>query len=151
MRDDSQKQPNAYKHGIFGRTLIIPGEDPAEFETLYSELIQEWIPAGATEEDAVLSIAKAIWRKRRVQKFLLVALTKNFSDPSHASYDEELCLKNFMACLRIQPPDVAFKEYTGRCLRADKVELLKNKFPRSDYKSSREWANAIINEIKLVL
>jgi hypothetical protein len=108
------------------------------------------MPDGATEEDAVLSIAKAIWRKRRVQKFLEVQLAKNILNPSHASYDEELGLNIFMGCLRIRP-DVAFKEYAGRCLRDDKVELLKNKFPRSDYKSSQEWANAIINEINSAL
>ena len=35
------------------------------------------MPAGATEQDAVLSIAKAVWRKRRAQKFLETKLLKN--------------------------------------------------------------------------
>jgi hypothetical protein len=153
MRDERQKppkQPNAYKHGIFSRTAIVPGEDREEFEALYSSLIQEWMPDGATEEDAVLSIANAIWRKRRAQKFLEIRLKKNNVDPSHASYNEDYSLKLFMHILRAQP-DAAFKEYAGRCLRPDKVEFLKNKFPRSNYESSQEWADAIITEIKSVL
>ena len=58
------------KHGAFAKTAILPGEDPREFEELHSALIEEWAPVGPTEEDAVLSIAKGVWRKRRLQKFL---------------------------------------------------------------------------------
>jgi hypothetical protein len=149
-RQKQPKQPNAFKHGVFSRTTIVPGEDSEEFEALYSELIQEWMPDGATEEDAVLSIAKAIWRKRRAQRFLEIQLTKNTMDPSHASYDEQFGLNIFMGFLRADPV-AAFKEYASRCLRVDKVELLKSKFPRSNYESSEEWANALINEIESVL
>ena len=153
MRDERQgppKQPNAYKHGIFSRTAIVPGEDGEEFEALYSSLIQEWMPDGATEEDAVLSIAKGIWRKRRAQKFIEIRLLKNSHDPGHASHDENLGLIAFMAFLRAKP-NVAFEDYAGRCLRADKIQLFKNKFPRSRFKSTEEWANAIINEIRTML
>jgi hypothetical protein len=52
------------------KTAVLPGEDLAEFEELHSALIQEWAPVGPTEEDAVLSIAKGVWRKRRAQKLL---------------------------------------------------------------------------------
>lgn len=70
MSNQRQKRPNAQKHGAYATTLIVSGEDPQEFQDLYSGLAEEWMPVGATEEDAVLSIAKAVWRKRRVQKFL---------------------------------------------------------------------------------
>jgi hypothetical protein len=70
MRNQKWKRPNAHKHGVFGATAILPGEDEREFDELHSALVEEWLPAGATEEDAVLSIAKAVWRKRRVQRFL---------------------------------------------------------------------------------
>ena len=49
---------------------ILPGEDPREFDELHSALIEEWAPAGPTEQDAVLTIAKCVWRKRPMQKFL---------------------------------------------------------------------------------
>jgi len=142
--------PNAYKHGIFSRTTIVPGEDPEEFQTLYSDLIREWAPAGATEEDAVLSIAKAIWRKDRAQKFLEVQVTKNFLDPSHPSYDKDLALISLAAVLRVSP-DVGFEVYASHFLQADKVKYLTHKFPRSNFKSPQEWAEALINEIKFKL
>ena len=146
MRNQKWKHPNAHKHGIFAATAILPGEDRREFEELHSAVIGEWVPAGATEEEAVLSIAKGVWRKRRVQKFLEVQLMKNILDPSHPSYDETLGLLGFAARMKLKP-ETAFEEYASRCLRADKINHLKQKFPRADFKSTLEWAQAIINEI----
>ena len=100
MRNQKPKQPNAQKHGIFAAMAILPGEDRQEFEELHSALIQEWAPAGASEEDDVLTIAKAVWRKRRVQKFVEVQLAKNFFDPRHPSYDELLGLTYFINAMR---------------------------------------------------
>ena len=44
------KRPNAQKHGVFAEPLILPGEDPREFEALHSALIEEWNPSGPSEE-----------------------------------------------------------------------------------------------------
>jgi hypothetical protein len=141
-----RKYPNAQKHGIFAATAILPGEDPREFDELRSALIAEWTPDGATEEEAVLSIAKAAWRKRRAQKFLEVQIIKNRLDPNHASFDETLGLRGFAILLQLQP-DTAFDEYVPRCLRPEKVSFLRSKFPRSKYTSTSRWVQAIIDEI----
>jgi len=50
-----------------------------------------------------------------------------------------------------QKPETAFDEYANRCLRPDKVKHLQKQFPRSNFKSSSEWAKAVINEINSVL
>ena len=70
MRKPSNDRLNALKHGAFSSLLILPWESVAKFAELYDELIAEWNPIGRTEQDAVLSIAKGIWRKRRMQAFL---------------------------------------------------------------------------------
>jgi hypothetical protein len=49
--------------------MVLPGEGPEEFAALFRALTGEWMLVGATEEEAVLGVAKAVWRKRRVQKF----------------------------------------------------------------------------------
>jgi hypothetical protein len=139
------KYPNAQKHGVFAATAILPGEDPREFDELHSALIAEWAPNGATEEEAVLSMAKGAWRKRRVQKFIEVQITRNQLDPNHASFDETLGLRGFAALLQCQP-DTAF-EYASRCLRPDKVSFFRSEFLRSKYTSTSRWAQAIIDEI----
>jgi hypothetical protein len=56
---------NAMKHGAFAEMVILPDEDPEEFEALHRSLIDEWDPQGITQEDKVFSIAKNMWRKRR--------------------------------------------------------------------------------------
>ena len=150
MRNNQRKQPNAYKHGVFSRPAIVPGEDGKEFDTLYSDLVEEWKPSGATEEEAVFSIAKAMWRKRRAQNFIEIQLVRNSNDPSHASYDENLGLTAFSAFLRVKP-EVAFKDYAARCLRADKIDYLKRKFPRSNFNSTQEWVKALTDEIELMV
>ena len=75
------------KHGAFAKMVILPGEDRQEFEELHSALIEEWAPVGPTEEDAVLSIAKGVWRKRRLQKFLHTEIDMCREDRGHPLYD----------------------------------------------------------------
>ena len=57
------KRPNAQKHGVFAEPIILPGEDPREFEFLHSALIEEWKPSGPSEQSRVFGIADAEWRK----------------------------------------------------------------------------------------
>jgi hypothetical protein len=149
MSNDRLRQPNAFQHGVFSRTTIVPGEDPEEFEALYSDLIKEWAPSGTTEEDAVLTVAKAIWRKRRAQKFIQIQVTINSVNPNHPSYDEYQTLSGFADMLRAIPDN--FEVYANRCLEADTVKYLTGKFPLSKYKSSQERADAVIKEVKSIL
>jgi len=129
------KRPNAQKHGVFAAPTILPGEDPREFAELLSGLVEEWAPVGPTEEDAVLSLAKGIWRKCRVQKFLEVELMKNILDPHHGSFSERLGLINFVNFMTAEPEE-AFDLHAPRCLREYRIEYLKGKFPRGNFKST---------------
>jgi hypothetical protein len=54
---------NALKHGGYSNLAVLPGEDPAEFDRHYQNLITEFAPSGPTEHDTVLDIAKCMWRK----------------------------------------------------------------------------------------
>src|SRR6516165_1832629 len=60
---------NALKHGAFSDDLILPGESKREFSSLLQRLFDEWKPNGALEEDTVLTLAKHIWSKRRLERF----------------------------------------------------------------------------------
>jgi hypothetical protein len=146
MSNQRLKPPNAQKHGAYASTLIVPGEDPQEFQDLYSSLAEERIPVGATEEDAVLSIAKAVWRKRRVQKFLEAQLLYNRTNPGHASYNESESLQIFRNLILLKP-DLAFEEHAPRLLRPDKIQYLEQRVPRSKFETAFQWAVAVVNEI----
>jgi hypothetical protein len=60
---------NALKHGAFSDDLILPGESKREFSSLLQSLFAEWKPNGALEVDTVLTLAKHIQSKRRLERF----------------------------------------------------------------------------------
>jgi hypothetical protein len=152
MHNQKWKRPNAYKHGAFASMAIVPGEDRREFEELHSALVDEWMPAGATEQDAVLTIAKAVWRKRRVQNFLQVQLFKCVLDPKHPLFDEAFGLAGLASVMERDPkPETIFQKHASSSLRADKINYLNQKFPHSDFKSTLEWAQAIVGELYTLL
>ncbi len=41
---------NSFKHGLYSKQLILPGEDPADFDELRAGLRSEHQPANTTEE-----------------------------------------------------------------------------------------------------
>jgi hypothetical protein len=140
------KRPNALKHGVFAIYPIMSGEDPREFEALLSAVSDEWQPSGPTEADKVFGIAHAIWGKIRAQRFLRGKLLANTFDPRHPDFDELRGLFLFSDRMRSEP-ESAFASYASQYLRRDKIEHLKEKFPRSNYPSTAEWAEAVITEI----
>ncbi|MDQ6678296.1 MAG: hypothetical protein M3Z09_13500 [Acidobacteriota bacterium] len=56
---------NALRHGLASGAILIPGEDPAEFQTLEQALFEQHQPANATETLLVADLAKHHWLKDR--------------------------------------------------------------------------------------
>lgn len=144
------KHPNSLKHGVFSDNPAVRGENSHEFDELLSALINEWQPSGPTEEEAVYSIAQDMWRKRRAQRFLRAQLFVNTFDQSHHSFAEVIGLMNFYRIVSSEP-EAAFEKEACRFLRADTINYLTQKFPRSKYKSASEWGEAVATEIWTVL
>ena len=109
-------------------------------------------PKGSLEEDAVISIARAIWRKRRLQKFLEARLLKNSSDINHPSFDVGQGLFSFAWIMdsetkRGEKPEKIFAKYAPQLLGSGIVESLQNKYPRAAFATGTEWAAAIVKEV----
>ncbi|HET8918767.1 MAG TPA: hypothetical protein VFN27_03715 [Xanthobacteraceae bacterium] len=142
-----RKRSNAQTHGVFAEPLILPGEDPREFEALHAALIKEWTPSGPSEQSLVYGIADAMWRKRRSQEFVQAKAISNSMRPDHPAFDETRGLISF-GYLMCRKPETAFVEYASQYLRADKIRYLNQKFPRQNFESIVEWAVAVAEEIK---
>jgi hypothetical protein len=56
---------NSFKHGLYSKAIVIPGEDPAKFEALRADLGAEHRPVGVTEEMLVDELAQHYWRMKR--------------------------------------------------------------------------------------
>ena len=144
------KRPNAQKHGVFAEPLILPGEDPREFEALHSALIEEWTPSGPSEQSRVFGMADAEWRKLRSRRFVQAKAIGNSLRPDHPAFDETRGLIAFGYFL-CHEPETAFTEYASKLLRADKIRHLDQKFPRENFESIEEWAVAVVKEVQSVL
>ena len=68
---------NSLKHGLASGTLLLPGEDPAEFAALLSSLQTAHAPADATEELLVADMAKFHWLSDRAIRLQTVAFEEN--------------------------------------------------------------------------
>jgi hypothetical protein len=59
---------NALKHGIDAESIVIPGEDPADYDTLAEAYDQDFRPATPSEFFHVETMLRAIWMKRRLER-----------------------------------------------------------------------------------
>jgi len=144
------KRPNALKRGVFATPVIIPGEDPREYQELLGALLDEWKPSGPTLQHAVHGLADWMWRLRRLKKSIQTELHVNTFDPRHPAFDDVWGFTMFLSCLR-SDPETCFGESARKYLRAKNVDHLTQKFPRSNYQSASEWAKAVTTEILSVL
>ena len=94
---------NSLKHGLLARDTVLPGEDPAEFDSQLSALEADIQPANSLEFELVRQIADAQWRMRRLTRletgFLAAAvadqrrhLEKCRPDELRPGYDGETLL-----------------------------------------------------------
>src|SRR5260370_31651511 len=81
-------RPGALKHGAFSSSAFFPWEDRAEFEALHLELIDEWDPNGAFEEEAVFTIASCMWKKRRIREKRQLEVLAHLRTPDPQSSKE---------------------------------------------------------------
>ncbi|MFN7994515.1 MAG: hypothetical protein U0Q18_12990 [Bryobacteraceae bacterium] len=58
---------NATTHGFSARAVLLPHENPEDYQTLHSQLVAEWRPEGPTEEFCVTLMANAQWKLARAE------------------------------------------------------------------------------------
>ena len=71
---------NALRTGIQARSVVIPGEDPAELERLTLDYHRQFQPFGPAENFLVDSMVMAEWRLRRYRKVEPQLWTDGFMD-----------------------------------------------------------------------
>jgi len=64
-----KKSHPALKHGGYAATVVLPGESVAEFEKLRRDLVANFTPNGALEEDIAADLAGRLWRKQNRATF----------------------------------------------------------------------------------
>jgi hypothetical protein len=69
MPKKTAKFLRAMKHGGYSNTTLLPNEDGKAFKILHDDLHDDLLPSGPLEEDAVLSIARFVWRKQNMSVY----------------------------------------------------------------------------------
>jgi hypothetical protein len=87
---------------------------------------------------------------RRAENLFKHSLLEACSIPALLAFNEAWGFIRFTYYLRTEP-ETCFEKNANKCLRADKINYLKQKFPRSNYQSTLEWVEAITKEIFSVL
>jgi hypothetical protein len=59
---------NALKHGIDAASIVIPGEDPADYDALVADYHRDFRPQSPSEAFHVDTMLRADWQKRRLQR-----------------------------------------------------------------------------------
>ena len=67
---------NALKHGLQAEHVVIPGEDPEEFETVFRGLQEAWQPVRAREDLLLEEIVDGRWQLRRVRMIRTARMRK---------------------------------------------------------------------------
>ena len=70
---------NALSHGLEARSLVIPGEDPAQLEALALDYQHQFRPTGPTEAFLVETLVKADWDRRRYTRLEGLVLQAQFA------------------------------------------------------------------------
>ncbi|NDP39900.1 MAG: hypothetical protein GZ093_14310 [Rhodoferax sp.] len=76
---------NALKHGILSRYTVLSHESHADYESLVNSLIDEHLPAGATEQHLIEELASVIWRKRRVLQAEGATINKGLKESARSA------------------------------------------------------------------
>jgi hypothetical protein len=78
---------NAGKHFLTSKQVVIPGEDPAEYDAHRANLISSLKPANAVEADLVEELVANSWRLKRAHRFetaILSEIAAGSPDPDAA-------------------------------------------------------------------
>ncbi|MBP9907636.1 MAG: hypothetical protein KBF66_18985, partial [Rhodoferax sp.] len=128
---DSTPQPyetvrfNALKHGILSRLTVLSHESHADYESLVNSLMDEHLPAGATEQHLIEELASVIWRKRRVLQAEGATINKGLKEsarsaktviPAAAPFEVGLSGENtdIRNLMDLKPADVADSQQSAQ-------------------------------------
>jgi hypothetical protein len=116
--------PPAFKHGVYAKTTILPGEDAEAFEKLHQDLIADFRPEGALEMDIVANIARLVWRKQNLETLRIAKFARAHFEWIMKQIPKDRMEFELLPTVTIQKVDPAVREAAvDAALRQAKKEL----------------------------
>src|SRR5690242_15392380 len=72
----SASAANSLKHGLYAKSVVIPGEDPADYEQHAAEYRARFIPGTPEQEFQVETLIEESWKRRRYSRIEAALMTK---------------------------------------------------------------------------
>ena len=88
LRGKVRSRRNAVKHGLTAKELVIPGEDSTAFQTLRQQLIREFKPTTALENELVDDLAGLLWRLRRAAPLEASIIRVRLQEAERTKYND---------------------------------------------------------------
>jgi hypothetical protein len=76
---------NSYKHGLTSSKVVLPGEDPAEYDAFRADILEQYQPANATEQILVEELSAAGWRLNRARAVETESLKQLMGDAADSA------------------------------------------------------------------
>jgi hypothetical protein len=109
---------NALKHGLRSELTVIPGENPADFQTLFDAFVEEAEPESARDLAAVRKIASCEWRLRRIAAIEAEMFTQAVQAPvEEATIDNIEAIVERLAVQQAAPPQSPLAALAERFLK----------------------------------
>jgi hypothetical protein len=136
----------ALKHGGYAATIVLPGENAAEFQRLHGELIAELAPNGALEEDIVATMAGLVWRKRHLGTLRIAQLARSrFEEISSDKFHE---LPPSVVIKTMGHIDPAIKEKTIRAVEEQAQTELGDAYVLAEIGTTASFRQ-LVNELEV--
>ena len=104
--DRSRVRFNGLKHGLRAEQVVLPGEDPAEFEAELKAWLDDWRPQSHTRAVLVERAAIASWRLRRAVRSE-AAFYARLADDAGRGFDAEVAARVERAIDRFEDEPMA--------------------------------------------
>jgi len=95
----------------------------------------------STQQDAVLTLAKLLWRKQRIQIYIAARAAERENS-------REQAVRFALGVLRVDPDSVA---QVLRMCPEDIGRALEKKIPRGNYATESDWHLAVREQLELIL
>ena len=96
---------NALKHGLFGSTVLVTGENQADFDLFSGEMLAELAPVGAVESMLAERVVGLSWRLQRIERMQNQAIDVMIArdEPSPLTKHVRASLPRFLRDLEEDP------------------------------------------------
>ncbi len=111
---------NAITHGLFSKSLLLPGESADRFNGLMAAYINHFNPADPYELELVETMAANRWRLRRTWTLETASLAREQEEQAAATRGEDPPVKTVLAHRNLMNPPRSLESLSRQEVRCDR-------------------------------